>query len=214
MPYLLDVSEDKSIHFGRWVQWERLRKGFSRDEFSQRIGVTERQLAKIEAEPQPASYERTLLAIAQGLGLATDEMMDRWRAEPVGMPPRKFRGKKLDRADLSAAARLLRGESVMLAELESVAKQRGIGLGELFREIGREWLAAHGGTPAPTSSGAAAGDSVTWEHPDGTQEQRRPFPPDGAEVPARQRKTAAARKGRSRAAGRAAKRGSPAGAPK
>jgi len=138
------VSEDKGIHFGKWVQWARLKKGFSRDEFAHRIGVTTRQLAKIEAEPEPASYERTLLAIAQGLGIATDEMIDRWRVEPVGLsPPRRPKGKRADSRDESAAARLLAGEPVMLDELKAHAKIRGVGLGQLFRDITREWLAEH-----------------------------------------------------------------------
>lgn len=191
MPYLLGVSEDKGIHFGRWVQWARLRKGLSRDEFSQRIGVTERQLAKIEAEPEPASYERTLLAIAQGLDLSTDEMMDRWRAEPVGMPPRKFRGKKADRADQSAAARLLRGGGVgvMVTELSAAAAARGVTLNELFREVTQAWLAEHRAprvahaqldglkprsAPAPRSTGATESPNGPVQAPRAGRRAGRP----------------------------------------
>lgn len=46
-------------------------------------------------------------------------------------------------ADESAAARLLTGEPVLLSDLAAVAKERGVSLGELFREISKAWLAEH-----------------------------------------------------------------------
>jgi len=138
------VESDKAIHFGRFVAWKRLGLGLSREEFAQRAGVTGRHMATIEAMPEPDIYDTTFGGIAQVLRMQPEELAEAWRREPVLKQfPRKPKGKRL-KADETAAARLLAGEPVMLEDLKAAALARGVGLGELFRTISREWLASHG----------------------------------------------------------------------
>ena len=131
------------IHFGRFVAWKRLALGLSREEFGQRAGVTARRMAAIEAQAEPGVFDSTFGGIARALRMQPEDLAEAWRREPVSVKfPRKAKGKRVG-SDETAAARLLSGEPVMLEDLKAAALARGVGLGELFRTISREWLAEH-----------------------------------------------------------------------
>jgi hypothetical protein len=206
----------KIVHFGNFVRREREIRNWSRAVFGKKIagvmpnsrepGFSDKRIFDIEKMPTPGRIrERTFVAMGRALGWETREEFDAaWRSTPVEPYPETD-----ERFAESAVSRLLGGQPALVTELQAAAVAEGITLPELFQRISREWLAAH--TPAPVSSGdAPAGGGVIWEHPDGTRERRKPFPAGGGSIPAPPQKPVKGRKGRRTAAGRIAKRGSPA----
>jgi hypothetical protein len=150
----MQAGAKKIVHFGNFVRREREIRNWSRSVFGKKIagvtpdgrGFSEKRIFDIEKMPTPGGIrERTFVAMGRALGWETREAFDAaWRSMPVEPYPETE-----DRADESAAARLLAGEAVMLADLAAVAKERGVSLGELFREISRTWLEGHRQNPKP-----------------------------------------------------------------
>lgn len=143
------VGGRKAVHFGFFLRRRREEKNLSRARLGKLVagylpdgkerGFSEKRIFDIEKMQTPKVRERTFLALGRALGYETGEAFDTaWRSTPVEP---YVEGEGIG-SDESAAARLLAGEAVMLEELKAAAAAKGMGLGELFRTISREWLAA------------------------------------------------------------------------
>ena len=78
--------EHMVIHFGYFVRWQRLNMGLSRRAFGQKIELTERQLIRIEKDPEPKSQDLTMVKIAKGLEIDPGKLDSIWRKTPVPAP--------------------------------------------------------------------------------------------------------------------------------
>jgi hypothetical protein len=179
----------KAVHFGFFLRRTREMKNLSRTQLGKLVaghlpdgkekGFSEKRLFDIEKMPTAKRIrERTFIALGRALGWETREEFEAaWRSTPVEPYPELE-----DKSDESAVARLLAGELVMLNELKAAAEKKGVGLGELFREISRLWLDEHRPPkvahtqldglkprtpPAPRSAGegSSRGESVPGPRP-------------------------------------------------
>jgi transcriptional regulator with XRE-family HTH domain len=68
------------VHFGNFVRWDRIKRGWSLAEMASKVGLTEKRLWAIEKMPEPVSYGTTIASISQVLGYKPEEFDSIWRA--------------------------------------------------------------------------------------------------------------------------------------
>jgi transcriptional regulator with XRE-family HTH domain len=80
---------EKIIHFGQFIRWNRINSGKTTDEFGREIGLTARRVIAIEAMASPDVQHTTIVALARALGIEPENFEKTWRSTPVSVTQRK-----------------------------------------------------------------------------------------------------------------------------
>ena len=80
---------DKVIHFGEFIRWNRTCAGKTTEQFSREVGVTARRLIAIETMARPDVHPSTLSRLANTLGIPPEDFDQVWQSTPVPVTKRK-----------------------------------------------------------------------------------------------------------------------------
>jgi len=80
---------EKIIHFGEFIRWNRVRANKSTDALGRDIGITARRLIAIEAMAEPNVQHTTMAALANVFGFDPETFGEVWKNTPVPVTRRK-----------------------------------------------------------------------------------------------------------------------------
>ena len=72
---------EKIIHFGQFIRWNRINSGKTTDEFGRDVGLTARRVIAIEAMATPDVQHTTIVALARALGIEPENFDKTWRLQ-------------------------------------------------------------------------------------------------------------------------------------
>ena len=79
----------KIIHFGEFVRWNRVRSNKTTEALGREIGITARRLIAIEAMAVPDVQHTTMAALATAFGFDPETFGEVWKSTPVPVTRRK-----------------------------------------------------------------------------------------------------------------------------
>jgi transcriptional regulator with XRE-family HTH domain len=80
---------EKIIHFGEFIRWNRVRSNKTTEALGREIGITARRLIAIEAMAQPDVQHTTMAALANAFGFDPETFGEVWKSTPVPVTRRK-----------------------------------------------------------------------------------------------------------------------------
>jgi transcriptional regulator with XRE-family HTH domain len=80
---------EKIIHFGEFIRWNRVRSNKTTEALGRDIGITARRLIAIEAMAQPDVQHTTMAALANAFGFDPETFGEVWKTTPVPVTRRK-----------------------------------------------------------------------------------------------------------------------------
>ena len=81
---------DKIIHFGEFIRWNRVSAGKTTEAFGRDIGLTARRVIAIEAMAKPDVQHTTMIALARAFHIDPEEFDSVWKNTPVPVTRRKI----------------------------------------------------------------------------------------------------------------------------
>jgi transcriptional regulator with XRE-family HTH domain len=94
---------NRIIHFGEFVRWNRVKASKTTEELGREVGLTARRLIAIEAMAEPNVQHTTLAALANAFGFDPETFGEEWKKTPVPVTRRKT-GPTTDEATRFSAA--------------------------------------------------------------------------------------------------------------
>ncbi len=94
---------EKIIHFGEFIRWNRVRNNKTTEALGREIGITARRLIAIETMATPDIQHTTMAALATVFGFDPETFGEVWKSTPVPVTRRKA-GPTTDEATRFATA--------------------------------------------------------------------------------------------------------------